>query len=54
MDKASRILVPPGKTPAEANEAAVVMYRALTGKEPSKEEMEELESEAAKDFGVEC
>ncbi len=48
MEKASRTLVSPGKTKEDAKEAALAMYRALTGKEPSKKQIEELERKVAK------
>lgn len=47
MEKAIRTLVSPGKTKEEAKEAALAMYRALTGKEPSKKEVEELDLKVA-------
>lgn len=49
MDKASRIIVSVGKTREEKKEAAVEMFRALAGREPSQAEMQALEAKVAND-----
>ena len=48
MDKASRTIVSVGKTNEEKKEAAIAMFRAIAGREPSQVEMQALDAKVAK------
>lgn len=48
MDKAIRTIISVGKTNEEKKEAAIAMFRALTGREPSQAEMQALDAKVAK------
>lgn len=48
MDKAIRTIISVGKTNEEKKEAAIAMFRALTGREPSQAEMQALDAKVVK------